>query len=145
MSTLTVFFKDSDSQFGIFYPRNYLMAVFPEMTAAEHAKHLLRDGGFQEDDVIAIPGAEVVRFAAELRTKDGVWSILMQQLSRAFGTEERYTDHDLDLASKGAGFVAVYCPTENLKNDAWKTIEPLAPLVARHYTFGGIEHLKGEV
>jgi hypothetical protein len=145
MNTLTVFFKDSDTQFGIFYPNNYLIAVFPDMTAAEHAVHTLRNSGFLEEDVIAVPGAEIVCFAGELRTKDGVWSLLMQQLSRAFGTEERYTSHDLALAAAGAAFVAVYCPSEKLKSDAWKILEPAAPLVARHYTFGGIEHLKGEV
>ena len=50
-----------------------------------------------------------------------------------------------EIARQGAGFVAVYCPTEELKKKAWRILEPQSPIVARHYAFTGIEHLKGEV
>jgi hypothetical protein len=145
MSTLTAFFKHSDTQFGVFYPQNYLVAIFADMTKAEHAMLMLRNSGFTDEDVIAVPGTDVIQFAEELRMNDSVWGLLMQQLSRAFATEEKYMDHDLKLAAAGAAFVCVYCPTEKLKQDAWKTIQPAEPLIARHYTVGGIEHLKGEV
>jgi hypothetical protein len=145
MTTLTSFFKGSDTEFGIFYPKDYLIAIFADMTEAEHAVQLLRDHGFMEEDVIAVPGAEVVQSAEEIRKKDGLWGTLMQQLSRFIGTEERYTDHDLKLAARGAAFVAVYCPSEKSKNLAWEDLKPAEPLIARHYTTLGIEHLRGEV
>jgi hypothetical protein len=145
MTTLTAFFKGSDTEFGIFYPKDYLIAIFPETAAADHAVLTLRNSGFVEEDVIAVSGVDVLEFAEEHLKKDGLWSALMQKVSRLIGTEERYTDHDLKLASEGAAFVAVYCPTEELKNEAWQTLEQDAPLAARHYTNLGIEHLKGEV
>jgi hypothetical protein len=144
MTTLTAFFKGSDTEFGIFYPKDYLLAIFHNVTEAEHAVLLLRNHAFIEEDVIAVPGAEILQFAEE-RQKTGVWNTLMQQLSRLIGTEERYTDHDLKLAERGAAFVAVYCPSEEAKNLAWETLQPAEPLVARHYTNLGIEHLRGEV
>ena len=145
MNALTGFFKHSDTQFGVFYPDKYLVAIFADMAHADHAVQMLRNSGFTEEDVTSAPGSDVVEFADQLKNKDGMWGLLMQQLSRAFATEEKYTDHDLKLAAGGAAFVVVYCPTEKLKTDAWQTIQPADPLVARHYTLGGIEHLKGEI
>lgn len=145
MATLTGFFKGSDTEFGIFYPKDYLIAIFQDMTEAEHAVLLLRNHGFMQEDVIAVPGSEIVQFAAETQKKDGVWGALMQKVSRFIGTEERYTDHDLKLAERGAAFVAVYCPSDEAKTFAWEAIKPAEPLIARHYTNMGIEHLRGEV
>jgi hypothetical protein len=61
-----------------------------------------------------------------------------------FETEEVYADHDLKLASRGAGFLAVHAASDIKKHAAWKIIQPLDPIVARHYTSVGVEHLKGE-
>jgi len=40
--------------------------------------------------------------------------------------------------------LAVHCPDERTKKAAWRLIAPTDPLVARHYSIGGIEHLAGE-
>ena len=69
---------------------------------------------------------------------------MMTELSRVFGTEALYADKDLAAAKKGAAFLAVYCPTEEVKSEAWKFLEPTHPLVARYYSSGGIEHFVGE-
>jgi hypothetical protein len=142
LSTLTAFFKGSDTQFGIFYPIDYVVAVFPDLPSAVHAEKLLEYSGFCEDDVIAVPGEEMLRTAAEHKN---VWDLLMQKLSRTFATEEVYTDHDLKLAKRGAAFVAVYCPTEELKKEAWDTLRTSNVVAARHYATAGVEHLKGEI
>lgn len=42
------------------------------------------------------------------------------------------------------GFIAVRCPNEKVKSEAWKVLKPRQPVVARYYSFGGIEHLVGE-
>ena len=68
----------------------------------------------------------------------------MRWLSRLLGTEEAYADKDLAAAKNGAAFIAVHCPTEKAKTAAWKLLEPRQPIVARYYSFGGIEHLAGE-
>jgi hypothetical protein len=104
----------------------------------------LFDSGFASQDVATVPGEEVVLLAAERARNHGLSSLLMQMLSRVFQTEEVYTDQDQELARKGAAFVMVYCPTENRKKKAWQLIESAHPLMARHYAFGGIEHMAGE-
>ena len=102
MSRITEFFRDADTQFGVFYPTHYLLAVFPNPADADSAQKKLRQAGRLEEDVISVSGEEVVQFADDHFLKDGLWG------------------------------------------DAWKSLEPTHPLVARYYTRGGIEHLAGQ-
>jgi len=148
MSRLSAFFKDADTEFGVFYPKQYLLAIFPNLAEADLAKEQLSHAGRTDEDVISASGEEVVQFAEDHLVKDGLWGVLMREFSRRFGTEASYADDDLAAAKKGAAFVAVHCPTEKLKLEAWKVLEPRRPLVARYYSsggvFDGIEHLVGE-
>lgn len=145
MSRLSIFFKDADTAFGVFYPKHYLLALFPNFARADEAKDQLNRSGRVDEDVISVSGEEVVQFAEEHLSKDGLWGLLMTELSRVIGTEAGYADSDLAAAKNGAGFVAVHCPTEAIKTEAWKVLEPMHPLVARYYSSGGIEHMVGEL
>jgi len=144
VSVLAEFFRGSDTQMGIFAPRGYLIALFPDLSGAAMAQRRLLDVGFPQDEVIAVPGDDVVNFAREHAEHSGLGTLLMQALSRMFETEEVYADHDLKLASRGAGFLAVHAASDIKKQAAWTIIQPLDPIVARHYTNIGVEHLKGE-
>jgi hypothetical protein len=144
MSRLSMFFKDADTQLGVFYPKHYLLAIFPSLAEAERVEEKFKRAGCMEEDVISVSGEELVHFSADHLLRHGVWGALMTQLSRMLGTEAMYRDNDLVAAKKGAAFVAVHCPTEKFKTDSWKLLEPMHPLVARYYHFAGIEHLAGE-
>lgn len=144
MSRLSTFFRNSDTEFGIFYPRHYLLAVFPNLADADGAKQELNHAGRMDDDMISASGDEVVHFAEDHLLKDGLWGVLMTELSRLIGTEALYADKDLAAAKKGAAFLAVHCPTEKVKSEVWTFLGPRHPLVARYYSFSGIEHLVGE-
>jgi len=144
VNRLSTFFRNSDTEFGIFYPRHYLVAVFPNLAEADGAKQELEHAGRVDEDVISASGEEVVLFAEDHLLKDGLWGVLMTELSRMIGTEALYADKDLAAAKTGAAFLAVHCPTEDAKSEAWKLLEPRHPLVARYYSLGGIEHLAGE-
>ena len=144
MSRLSSFFDGADVEFGVFYPKHCLLAAFENLTDAQAAKLKLTQAGFAAEDVVCVSGEEVVRFAEDHLLKDGLWGAMMTELSRTFGTEAVYADKDLAAARKGAAFVAVHCPTDEVKSEAWKALEPTHPIVARYYSFGGIEHLTGE-
>jgi len=141
VTTLAGFFKESDTKLGIFYPNHYLIAVFETVAAAGLAANKLRMAGFASDEVIATDGAEVVQLAKQ---ESGVGSLLMQGLSRFFATEQIYTDNDLEHARHGAGFLAVHCPSELTKAEAWRLIQPEDPVDARYYGSDGIDHLAGD-
>jgi hypothetical protein len=145
MSRLANFFHGSETQFGIFYPRGYLVAIFPDYHAAELAERQVRNSGIPESEVIAVPGQDVVDWTEENLVKKGLWGTLMQELSRLFATEEIYNRNDLEHAKQGAAFLAVHCPSDAKKDSAWNIIKGASlPLAARHYSFGGVDHLLGE-
>ena len=144
MSVLANFFKGSETQLGVFAPRDHLVALFPAFSVAQMAERILLDAGFPEDEVIAAAGEDVVELVKEHARRSGIGSFVMQQVSRLLETEEVYADHDFWLASRGAGFLAVHAPNKFSKQKAWELIEPANPIVARHYSLLGVEHLKGE-
>lgn len=144
MSILQGFFQSSDTEMGVFYPKGYLIAAFSSVEQARRAERALRDSGIPSEDTIVVPGSDLLRHAKEHAQHDGLFGAVMRELSRFFGTEAHYADHDIALASSGACFLFVHCPTERGKQEAWTTIEASGPLVARYYAFGGIDHLVGE-
>ena len=141
MSLLTHFFKESDTQLGVFYPNHYLIAALWNLETAQRAAKKLRLIGFAEDEAIAVGGQDFIELAKE---EAGVANFLMQALSRFLATEQMYRDNDLYLARHGAAFVAVYCPTEKTKQHAWEALQSEVPLAARYYANDGIEHLAGD-
>jgi hypothetical protein len=141
MSLLTGFFKESDTQLGVFYPKHYLIAVFGDARAAQKAVKQLWAAGFPEDEAIAVAGQEFMDLAKE---ETGPGNFVMQALSRFFGTEQKTHDSDLGRAQRGAGFVAVHCTTDETMQQAWTMLQPENPLAARYYSSAGIEHLAGD-
>lgn len=82
VSRLSSFFRDADTGFGVFDPRHYLPALFPNLTYADSARRELKRAGRVEEDVISASGEEVVQFAEEHFVKDGLWGMLMTEYTR---------------------------------------------------------------
>jgi len=141
MTTLTNFFKESDSTLGVFYPKHYIIAAFPAYASAKQADQALLAAGFGADEVVAIAGSEILKFFEEFRANSGVWSGVMTMLSRAFGTEQSYADDDVHLAQGGAGFLAVHCPDEAAKSRIQAIIMPFGPRAMHWYESGGVQAL----
>ena len=145
MNPVHEFLNGHEKQMGVFYPSHHLVAVFRTEAAAEKAASDLRHHGFRHQDVLTANGEDMVNFAANQIEHEGVWAKLMRGVSRALATGEVYAEHDWLRAESGAGFLFVHCLNDTLKDDAWKTIEPHDPVVARYYhPIGGIEHFVGE-
>ena len=141
MNKLVDYFGRSVERMGAFYPTHCLVAVFRNLATAELALQKLLSAGFAPSDAIAADGKAVLEFdEADTDLADFV----MRAISRFFATEQVFADHDLEDARHGAGFLAVRCPTDDLKNAAWSVIELEAPLDARYYSRLGIEHLAGD-
>jgi hypothetical protein len=141
MNKLVDYFGTSVERLGAFYPTHCLIAVFRNPADAEVSQHKLLGAGFASSDVIAADGKAVLEFDKE---ETDLARFIMRSISRFFATEQVFADHDLEDARKGAGFLAVRCPTDELKNTAWRLVEPEGPLDARYYSRLGIEHLAGD-
>jgi hypothetical protein len=135
MNELVDYFKNSGMKLGVFYPTHHLIAVFRHPADAQFAVHQIWNAGFATSDAIAADGKDVLEFDKEETSLAG---FVMQALSRFFATEQEFADHDMEDARHGAGFLAVRCPTDELKNAAWSIIEPEKPLDAVCGSRGGV-------
>jgi hypothetical protein len=144
MSRLAAFFKGADTRLGVFYPDHALIAIFTNIKGAQNAKGKLSGAGFSDDEALVAPGSDLIDLVHEESERSGVLGYLMKIVSHFLHTEAVYTDHDLIYAKQGAAVLAVHCPDERTKNAVWCLIAPTDPLVARHYSICGIEHLAGE-
>ncbi len=145
MNPVHEFLDGHEKQMGVFYPSHHLLAVFRTEDGARKAAQEIRRHGFAEQDVLMATGDDMVTFAANEIEHEGIWGKLMRGVSRALATGEVYAEHDWLRAESGAGFLFVHCASEADKDEAWKTIEPLDPVVARYYhPIAGIEHFVGE-
>jgi hypothetical protein len=141
MTTLTNFFKESDSSLGVFYPKHYVIGTFPNFEKTKEAAQALRRAGFAEDEVLAVAGSEVFSYFAEFRANSGLWASAMTTLSRAFGTEQVFADDDVELARSGAGFIAVHSPDEATTQRIKDLLEPFQPRALHWYQSGGVQSL----
>jgi hypothetical protein len=135
------FFGPAPVNMGMFYPTGFVAAVLPSFEAAGRALKSLRAAGFQEDDAIAVSGEEMSAFLKDLRARSGVWGQLMGALSRMIGTEQLFTDVDVDLARNGAGFLFVYSTDEASARLILETLNPFAPISVQRYMTGAVEGL----
>jgi|ERR1700722_4734350 hypothetical protein len=141
MTTLTNFFKESDSNLGVFYPKHYIIATFPTFDKTKEAAQELRKAGFSENEVLAIPGSEVLKYFEEFHANSGLWAGVMTMLSRAFGTEQLFADDDVQCARAGDGFLAVYCAEDPTAAKVRAILEPFKARAMHWYQAGGIQSL----
>ena len=141
---LATFFQGSEKGVGGFYPTNHIIAVYPNMEAAEQAQRTLSSTSTTPGDAISVTGKEVLEFAADHVVEKGLIGGMMREISGWLGTEEQYVEQDVEAAKRGAAFLAVYCPDDNHKVKTWKILEGTHPLAGRYYANSGIEHLQGE-
>jgi len=141
MTSLTNFFKETDSKLGVFYPTHYIIATFRTFDQTKLAAQALRTAGFSDQEVLAIPGSEILSYFEEFRANSGVWASVMTMLSRAFGTEQVFADTDVERARAGAGFLAVYSPDEAVTARVKAILDPFEPRAMHWYEAGAIQSL----
>ena len=141
MSAFTTFFKESDASLGVFYPKHYIIATFPKHSAAKDAYQALRKIGYCEDDVMVATGQEMLAYFKHLREGAGVVGAAMRPVSRFFGTEGLFSEHDVEHAKEGCGFLAVHSLTEQETEKIAETVKPFAPSSMEWYLSSGIQSL----
>ena len=102
-------------QFGIFYPRGYVVVALPDVERAEGMRRALQEGGYEEDDIRLLDTERVLEGAtADLEH--------LSPLVRALGSEVQATEGHRHGAAAGHVFLVAYAPsdldTERLMNVA---------------------------
>lgn len=132
------FFKESDASWGMFYPKNYLIAGYGSRERADEVKQQLLDAGFAADDVASASGAFVVE-QLENDPEPGFIDRVKQEIARAVGTEQGYIEDDLKHAREGGAFLFVYVPEDADVARARAVVDASGPVLARRYMALGIE------
>jgi hypothetical protein len=141
MTELSMLFKGSETWWGIFYPKKYIIATFPSFATAMTASRALQAVGFGADEVRAVSSSEMLRFFIELRMRTGLLGYLMSRLSRFIGTEASFVERDIREAQHGAGFLAVHCSVDREAHHLCKLLLPLHPVAMQWYRIGSVESL----
>lgn len=126
-------FKGRDTSWGVFYPTDYILAIFESFQSAQRAKETLLSAGYSDDEVDAVPSDYVISDIEKGIKNAALLNHVKQRISRAIGCEACYWEGDLKWAKEGAGFLAVYCPTEHEGERVLRLLSPLKPKVMRRY------------
>jgi hypothetical protein len=127
------FFKRGDTSFGIFYPHEYVLSVYPDGETAARAADALRDAGFAVDDLLVASGADVLEHYAALRESPGAVARVKRFVSGLYTDEADLAGELLRLARSGHAFVAVHAPEDELTERAVGAVRGLGPVVLRRY------------
>lgn len=134
------FFKESDSSFGLFYPKNYIVAAFDTEPAADTCAEAMREAGFADDDVRTASGSYVVD-QLESEADAGWLDRVKAQIAKTVGTEAGYIDDDVKHARRGGAFLFVYVPEDALAERASEVLKRQHPVYARRYRSMAIERI----
>ena len=132
------FFKESDASWGMFYPKNYIIAGYGSRERAEEVRQDLLAAGFAADEVATASGAFVVE-QLEHDPEPGFIDRVKQEIARAVGTEQGYIEDDLKHAREGGAFLFVYVPEDADVARARGVVDASGPVLARRYMALGIE------
>ncbi len=92
-------------QFGIFYPRGYVVLALRTAKDAERLRGALLEGGYAEDDVQILSIEQVTKGAsADLEH--------LNPLVRALGSEAQTTEGHLASAQAGHTLLIAYAPSD---------------------------------
>ena len=125
--------KESETSFGTFYPKNYVLAVFPDDATAARAGDALRGAGFAGDDVIVASGAQVLAHDATLNENEGWFTRLREQWAKLYTDASAGTQRLLEMARAGSAFVLAYAPEDDQQTRAADALRPLDPQWMLHY------------
>jgi hypothetical protein len=134
-------FKGRDTSWGVFYPTDYIIAIFDSFETAQRAKEIMLSAGYSEDEVDAVPSEYVISDIEKGIKNATLLNRIKQEISRAIGHEACYWEGDLQLAKQGAGFLAVYCPTSHEAERVLRLLNPEKPTVMRRYELFVIDEL----
>jgi hypothetical protein len=142
MTTASAFFKDEAGEgFGVFYPTDYLIAIFPSHTIALEARQRLEENSTKPEEILVLAGSDFVAMSDKVHHDASAWSRITSQISKILGTEELHLEHDLQQARNGGAFLAVYCPTQEEGQRIYHLLKPLGPVAMRRYSHYAIDRI----
>ena len=134
------FFKQSDTSFGTFYPKHYIVAGYPSLHDAQEAEHAFTESGVGAENVRATTGDFVIN---QLEAHRGAnWLQRAEtRIAEFAGTETGFLKDDAELARKGGAFLFLFAPESSHVEHARKVFARHPPSYARRYLHIAIERI----
>jgi hypothetical protein len=133
--------NDGETSFGVFYPKDYVVAVFAAPSAAERAAAALEFAGFDPHDVLVVGSDEVLTWHGEFNADAGLVGRFKQFVSRHFGNEAGKLSDMVEHARLGHAFVLAYAPDDAQTKRAANTLRPAHPTILRKFNASTIADL----
>jgi hypothetical protein len=133
-----MFYEGTDgtqqTDFGILYPRDFIIAAFPSHDDAVHVRDNLIAGGQKAAECV-LGTSEAVASAAERNLSEHPgW------LSRLGGSDEALQKH-IDAARQGATFLRIYAPNDRESERTMNVVRLVPFTLARRYQRFAIQDL----
>jgi hypothetical protein len=126
-------FKGGDTEFGIFYPTGYVLAVFADVANADAAIAALLHAGFAERDLVVATGPDVLAYSGELRSDHGLFSRFERFIAGVYGDAPELADELVSKAQLGHTFVAVRATDDAATERVVQAVRGLSPAVFRKF------------
>ena len=133
--------RGDDASFGVFYPKDYVLAVFTDPRAAERAAAALEVAGFLDDDVLVVGSDEVLGWHGRFTTDNGLVGRFKEFVAKHFPGDSRKLDDVIDHARVGHTFVLAYAPDGARTARAADAIRPVHPTLLQKYNAVSISDL----
>jgi hypothetical protein len=134
------FFKESDTSFGTFYPRHYIVAGYPSFAAAHAAECAFSASGVAADDVRATSGDFVVN-RLEAHRKVNWLQRTLAHVAEFARAESDFLQDDAELAGNGGAFLFLFAPDDSRVSHARTIFARHPPVYARRYLKVAIERI----
>lgn len=103
------------SDFGIFYPVDYLVVAFPQYKSAQQVQQDLFIGGYEQYDCLLYTAVEIARAAEQnLRSNTDFLAHL--------GKSDEAVERHLEVAKQGGTFWLIYAPDDLGATREWNVI-----------------------
>lgn len=134
------FFKHSDTSFGTFYPKHYIVAGYASMSDAQAAEQAFTESGIDADDVRAAAGDFVIN-QLEAHREANWLQRAEARIAEFAGTETGFLNDDAELARRGGAFLFLFAPETRHVEQARKVFAQHRPAYARRYLRVAIERI----
>ena len=125
--------RGDDTSFGVFFPKDYVLAVFADTGAAERAAAALEVAGFADGDVLVVGSDEVMGWHGRFTADTGLVGRFKEFVARHFPGTGRKLDDVIDHARVGHTFLLAYAPDAASTERATSAIRPAHPALLRKY------------
>jgi hypothetical protein len=125
--------RGDDTSFGVFYPKNYVLAVFTDPAAADRAAAALEVAGFLDHDALVVGSDEVLGWHRTFHTDTGLVDRFKRFMAQHFGSTEAKLADVVDHAHAGHTFVLAYAPDAKTTERAANALRPAHPRLLRKF------------